>query len=306
MNIMKRYILIIIVSLFAVQLFAQDETVKEKDTPVTETFNSGYIIDDQTVFVPDAKTLEFAIQHKFGSLEKGISNLYGIYGSSNIRLALNYVPLKKLQIGAGVTKNNMYTDFNAKWLVLNQTENNSIPVSVALYGVAAIDGRNADIIGTGQVVDTKGEALSNEVSLGDRFSYFSQIIIGRKFTDWLSLQAGASFSHYNMVKWEADHDKVGLHFNGRVKFSPQSSIIFNYNQPLKIKSISEQDEWTAANDPLPNVSIGWEISTYTHVFQIYLGTADGMLPQDNLMFNRNDWLDKGLRFGFNITRLWMY
>jgi len=302
---MKKYIALLLFSTFAVQLFAQ-ETEKEKDSPVSKTFESGYLIDNQTVEMYDAKTLEFAIQHKFGSMENALSDLFGVYADgANIRLGLNYVPVKSLQLGIGATKKNMYTDFNAKWLVLQQTEKNSIPVSVALYGNMAIDGRNKSTFGTGKTNHPGEGTTQYNITTSDRLSYFSQLIIARKITNGFSLQAGVSFSHYNMTVKDGDHDKIGLHFSGRIKFSPQSAIIFNYDHPLKIKDISEQTKWTAANDPLPNLCIGWEIATYTHAFQIYVGTADGILNQDMMMHNRNDWTNKGLAIGFNITRLWM-
>lgn len=107
-----------------------------------------------------------------------------------------------------------------------------------------------------------------------------------------------------MVDWDYDHDKVGIHVNGRIKFSPQGSFIFNYDQPLKIDAISEQTNWDT--HALPNVSFGVEISTSTHAFQIYAGSADGIIPQDIMMYNQNDWLDKGLAFGMTITRLWNF
>lgn len=303
---MKKYILFLVISAFTVSLFAQD-TAKEKDKPVSETFASGYLIDNQTVMVPDAKTLEFAIQHKFGTMDNGISDLFGIYAAgSNIRLGLNYVPIKNLQLGVGVTKKNMYTDVNAKWSVFKQTEKNSMPVSVALFGSAAVDGRNESAFGTGQIAETKGPTLPSSIGFDDRLSYFSQLIVARKFSSWLSLQAGASFTHYNTVAWEGDHDVVALHFNGRVKISPQSSLIFNYDAPLKITDISEQSTWIDKNHPNSNLCFGIEIATFTHAFQIYIGTADGILPQDNMMWNRNDWQNKGLAIGFNITRLWMF
>lgn len=303
---MKTYLLLIILSVFTVNAFAQD-TEKEKDTPVSPGFASGYLIDNQTTFIPDAKTLEFIIQHKFGSMDNGASDLFGIYAAgSNIRLGLTYVPVTNLQLGIGTTKKNMYTDFNAKWSILKQTERNTIPVSVAVFGDFAIDGRNFDQYGTGKIVDTKGQTLSTSVAFNDRLSYFSQVIVGRKFNDWLSLQVGGSFTHYNNTTWDGDHDKVALHFNGRVKFSEQSSFIFNYDLPLEINSLSEQTEWTDANTSLPNLCFGVEIATFTHAFQIYVGTADGILPQDAVMHNRNDWKNQGLAIGFNITRLWMF
>ena len=176
--------------------------------------------------------------------------------------------------------------------------------TLTLYGVAAIDGRAADQIGSGKVVDTKGQAMPSSISFGDRLSYFSQIIVGRKFTDWLSLQTAASFTHYNMVPWDEDHDKIAVHFNGRIKVSPQGAVVFNYDLPLKIEGISEQSPME--NHSKPNLAFGYEISTSTHAFQIYMGTADGIIPQDMIMWNQNDWKDKGLAIGMTITRLWNF
>lgn len=199
----------------------------------------------------------------------------------------------------------MYTDFNAKWTILEQTDNNSSPIALTLFGSMAIDGKLQDKLNSnGRLTDSKGDPLYKYLSLTDRFSYFSQVIIGRKFTNWLSLQAGASFTHYNTVEWDYSHDIVGFHFNGRAKISDQTSFIFNYDLPLKIKDISEQLNWDT--HALPNVCFGVEIATFTHAFQIYFGTADGIIQQDIMMYNQDDWKNKGLAIGFNITRLWMY
>ena len=304
----KNILFIILLSFISVTSFAQQEAtdapvVKEKDYPVNATFESGVLIDAQTVVIPDKKTLEMVIQHKFGTIENGSSNLWGIYGSSNIRISLNYVPVKNFQIGAGITKRYMTTDLNAKWTILQQTRNNTIPVSVALFGNIGIDGRNISAFETGNV----REAYTGPVSsfkFNDRLSYFSQLIVARKFCDFFSLQAGVSFTHYNSVGILYDHDKVGLHANGRIKVSPQGSIVFNYDHPLKIKQISEQTEWT--NPPKPNLAFGYEISTGTHAFQIYMASTTSLLPQDNIMWNQNEMNKNGFAIGFTITRLWAY
>ncbi|MFY9153306.1 MAG: DUF5777 family beta-barrel protein [Prolixibacteraceae bacterium] len=303
---MKKNILIILLfALISAPSFAQDSSeavVKEKDYPVSGTFESGILIDAQTVVIPDAKTLEMVIQHKFGTVENGRSNLWGIYGSANIRIGLNYVPLKNVQIGAGITKKSMMTDLNAKWLVLQQTRKNSIPVSVALYGSVGIDGRNISAFETGMVREGYSTGLLNEYAFADRCNYFSQLIIGRKFNDMLSLQAGVSFTHYNAVGVMYDHDRIGVHASGRIKVSTQGSIIFNYDAPLKIKDISDQVEWT--NFPKPNLAVGYEVSTGTHAFQMFISSSSSLLAQDNIMWNQNDWQNKGWSVGFVITRLW--
>jgi len=302
----KNIIFIILLSFSSMLSFAQDVTTeaagaKEKDYPVSATFESGYLIDAQTVVIPDKKTLEMVMQHKFGTIENGHSNLWGIYGSANIRLGLNYVPCKNVQIGAGITKRYMTTDANLKWTVLQQTRKNSIPVSVMIYGNVGIDGRAVSAFESG-IVREAYSGPTFHYRFNDRLSYFSQLVVARKFTDWLSLQAAVSFTHYNAVGTLYDHDKVGVHASGRIKVSPQGSIIFNYDNPLKIKDISEQREWT--NHPKPSVAFGYEVSTGTHAFQIFMASTTSLLPQDNIMWNQNEMDKSGFALGFVITRLW--
>lgn len=300
---MKKSILLLLLTGFIFSFsFAQEE--ETESWPVT-VFESNYLVDDQTTMVFDKKTLGFAIQHKFGTMNNGISDLFGIYGAgTNIRLGLEYVPVKNLQIGIGVTKTKMYTDLSAKYRILQQMDDNSMPVSLAVYGVLAIDGRSDDSFETGTVTDSKGsDGAVKEISFTDRWSYFTQVIASRKFTEWLSVQAGASFTHYNMVAWDDNHDLFGVHGIAKIKISPQSSLSFNYNQPLKIKGISEQETMP---DYTPNLAIGWQIATYTHAFQIYISNAPGMLPMDNMMYNRRKFDKDGIAIGFTITRLWNF
>lgn len=312
----KNILFIILLSFISVLSFSQDEATdsivgKEKDYPVNATFESGYLIDAQTVVIPEVKTLEMVMQHKFGPIENGFTDLFGIYGSANIRIGLNFVPVKNLQIGAGITKKYMTTDLNAKWNVLQQTRKNTIPLSVTLYGVVGIDGRESSVL-----ADSVSEAspVGDVSAFGfpDRLSYFSQLIIARKFNEWLSLQAAVSFSHYNVMQYQTkglqyDHDKIGVHFNGRIKVSPQGSVIFNYDMPLKIKGISEQNEW---NDDFPaskpSLALGYEVSTGTHAFQVFMSSTTSLLPQDNMLWNQNEMDKTGFAIGFVITRLWAF
>jgi hypothetical protein len=132
------------------------------------------------------------------------------------------------------------------------------------------------------------------------------LIIGRRFNDWLSVQAHASFAHFNQTRAGVDHDRVGLGFNGRVKFSPQSSILFQYDTPLMIKSLSEHRDDERLDPAKPNLGVGWEIRTSTHVFHIYVSSAKGLIPQENYVYNTYDFADGGMMFGFSMIRLWNF
>ncbi len=291
---MKRLLYLFTLILLVQIGFTQEleETVKKKDKPVRSPFESAYLIDNQTQVIQPANTLESVIHHRFGSMDNGVKDLWGIYASgANTRIGFNYSILNNLMVGWGITKDKMYNDFHLKYNVITQTRKNTIPLTVTLYVNAAIDGRNESV-------------FIDNYKFTNRLSYFSQIIIGRKFSEWFSFQAHTCFTHYNRVVVTGDHDKIGVGFSGRFKFSPQSSIIFQFDTPLKIKGISEQLEWV--NPPKPNVGLGYEVSTSTHAFQIYVSSARGVIPQEIYMFNQGDWTDNGLVVGFTITRLWSF
>ena len=301
----KNIIYIILFALIGSNSFAQTGTdsvaVKEKDYPMDAVFESSYLIDAQTTVVPEVKTLQMAIQHKFAPIEDGISNLYGIYGSANIRLGLDYVPVKNLQIGAGITKRYMMTDVNAKYTILQQTRKNTMPISLAVYGNMGIDG--SDIGGLDSIQEASYNGAVGPYTFSDRLNYFAQVIVSRKFCKEFSMQAAASFTHYNAVKPEYDHDKIGVHVNGRIKVTPMGSIIFNFDAPLKIKGISEHTEFVDAYTSKPSIAFGYEVSTGTHAFQFFMSSTQALLPQDNMMYNQNEMNKSGFSLGFVITRL---
>lgn len=268
-------------------LMAQDAEKKKKDKPVRNPFESGMIIDNQTVFIPEVNTLEFVVEHRFGTLKNGLDDMFGLYAPSNIRMGLNYSLKDYLQVGIGATKDRKLTDFRLKWNIIQQTRSGRTPLSISFYGNFAIDGRDKENFGL-------------EYKFSNRFSFFSQIIIARKFNDAISLQVAPSFSHINSVEKGLEHDKYGLSFGGRVKISTQSSIIFNCDFPLHIEGMQEHVPLNFRSKP--NISFGWEISTGTHVFQLFLGTASTLSPQYNMMTNA----ETEFMIGFFINRLWSF
>ncbi len=292
---MKKILYLIVLVLFSGHLvLAQEETPTEKkvDKPVRAPWESGTLVNHQTSITQYKNTLEMVISHRFGAIDNGISDVFGIMApGANIRIGLNYSILENVAVGFGTNSQKQYQDFQAKYTPFEQTRENTIPVSLTIYGNAAIDGREKATFGV-------------DYEFSDRLSYFSEVIVGRKVNDWLSVQASVNFTHYNSVDSLLDNDKVGLGFGGRVKFSPQSSLTLELGVPLKIESISQHTSFT--NHPKPHFSIGYEVSTSTHAFQIFLTNGLGILPQELYMFNLNEFDSKSIRFGFNITRLWNF
>jgi hypothetical protein len=290
----KNILLLLSFSFLAGGLFAQDSTAvaaTKKAKPVKNTFGSVMLMDNQTVMVPIKGTLEFDIQHRFGTVDNGSKDIWGLFAPSNIRLGLTYSPVNKLFVGAGLTKERMQVDLNAKYALLQQTTDNKVPVSVSYFGNIVIDARDKSNFRYGV----------------HRLSYFNQLIIARKITEKFSAQVAPSFSWFNNVEAYVDKDgliqkkmengHIAISVLGRYKITASSAIIVGYDQPLTQHT---------TNNPHPNICFGFETTTSSHAFQVFAGNYYGIVPQSNNVFNQNDYRDGQFVIGFNITRLWNF
>ena len=249
--------------------FLQEEKPKEK--PVRNMFESIWLIDNQTVIVPFKGTFEFDIQHRFGTLENGYDDFFGLFSSSNFRLGFNYVPVKNLQLGFGFAKEKLLWDFNAKYAIIQQSRSGKIPLSISYF----ID----------LAVDTRESAITPFPNGGDRLSYFHQFMFARKFSDKLSLQVSANLTHFNSVEAiisdanEVINTMSNNHFStsigGRFKVSEGLGIIANYDLPISSHEIG---------DPKANLSFGIENVTSSHAFQFFIGNYYSIIPQYNHFF----------------------
>ena len=268
--------------------------VVKKKSYVKNTFEGNYLIDDQTVMVAIPGTFEFDIQHRFGNVKNGISDLFGLFAGANMKLGFSYVPLTNLQVGFGVTNENMLVDWNLKWAIAKQTKSGSMPVSVTYYGNVVMDTRKQD-------------NTTLFVTASDRFSYFNEIIIARKFSDKFSLQIAPSVSHFNNLegylddagnvkpKWKNDNFAVEL--GGKIKLNDGMSLIINYDQPITQNPLQ---------NPRPNISFGLDMRTSGHDFQVFFGNYSSLEPQNNILYNQNDYKHGMFLIGFNISRLWNF
>lgn len=281
------------------QLLAQDSTkvnspIVKKKSFVKNTFEGNYIIDNQTVMVPIKGTFEFDIQHRFGTVEHGWKDLGGLFANANMLLGFSYVPMKDIQFGFGATNDRMQTLGTVKYSLLKQTKNNKMPVSVTLFGNMVMDTR------------AKNSALPI-INVQDRLSYFSQLIIARKINENFSLQVAPSFSYFNNVEGYYDYAKViqaktnnghlAISVAGRYKITEGMSLIANYDQPITQHPM---------NNPNPNISLGLDMKTSGHDFQIFVGNYGSILPQNNNVYNHNDFTKSQFLIGFNISRLWNF
>ena len=273
-------------------LIAQESETASKPAKefVRRTFENPVVINNQTTEVNGHKSLEFMIQHRFG-LMKESDDLFGIYAPANIRLGLSYGITDRITVGLGVTKLKMLYDLNGKVALLRQAKENGSPVSVTYYGtVARSDQEKENFLNS-----------ENEFKSAYKLSYFHELIVGRKISSKLSLMLAGTYSHFNIIDSAyGQHDFYGVSFAGRYKFSPQSSVIVDFDYLLNVSDIDELIR------PKPNLSIGYEVSTGSHQFQIFVATGTQIINQEYRVFNLHEISETDFVLGFNITREWSF
>lgn len=286
---MKKLFILLFLSLFLIPVHAQEEEATDATAtaePVRFTFGTSLLIDNQTVETPYKGGLEFQIHHRF-SLIENYHNLFGIYGAANTRLGLSYGVTERLMIGLGTAKDYKLQDLQWKYLILRQTTDNSMPVSLSYFGNIVADLQREDAFGP--------EESYREIH---RLSYFNQFIIARKFNDIFSAQVAPSTIYYNSVPRTSDSTgyknfNLGLHVGARANVSASHAIVAEYDQLLTKQDMDEQ--------PKPNLSLGWELSTATHTFQLFVANYSAIINQRNMVFNTNDFAEGEFLVGFNIT-----
>jgi len=275
---------LLLLSLSVVSQESNENAIPEK--PERAAFESSYIINTPTNLLFAKKTLEIQIKHRFGLINGGENDLAGIWAPSNIQLGITYAFSDNWALGFGTTKFDRLQEFSLKAAILRQTRSGKIPASVSYYGNFTIDAR-------------KKEQFRFEQ---DRFSFFHQIIIARRFSPNFSLQIAPSISHYNVVESGMNNDKVAIALGGRYKISPQTSILVDYNHPFT----HHLGGITRDNDPKPGFGIGVEFSTVGHAFQLFITNYNGIVSQKNNMFNQHDFFKGDFLIGFNITRAYRF
>jgi hypothetical protein len=280
-------------SLLLIPVFSQDETTESKSSkPVRFTFGTTILIDNHTVATPYKGGIELEIHHRF-SLIENYHNLFGIYGAANTRIGLNYGITDRIMIGLGTTKDYKLQDIQWKYLILQQTEDNSMPVSLSYYGNIVADLRKDDAFGPEETY-----------KVIHRLSYFTQLIVARKINDMFSVQVAPSLAYFNSVpQYIPATDtsvykgyknlNLGVSVGARANVFGNHSIILEYDQLLTKQDINVQ--------PKPNLSLGWEIGTATHTFQLFVANYSQIINQRNLVFNTNDFTKGDYLVGFNVT-----
>jgi len=297
---MKCKALIFLLTLFAGKLAtAQDTTDLLKgitdDQPqkeyVSSAFKSSRVIMSHSIEMLKPGVMDFRILHRFGNINKGPSEFFGLDHANGIRLGLDYGVSKNFSIGIGRSSIEKEIDGFIKYRIIQQaTGPKSSPVSlVVALGSTITTQKLSNFI---QINDTT--AIPRKNLFSSRVGYYSQVLVGRKFSEAFSLQLMPTMVHQNLVTHRSDpNDIYAVGVGSRVKLSKRISLNIDYYYVIN------QLENRGLHNPL---SIGFDIETGGHVFQLHFSNAIGMNERVFLTETTNDWGKGDVGFGFNISR----
>jgi hypothetical protein len=254
------------------------------DPHVDDLFQSPSIIMMSSVTNIPKGNLNFSIMHSFGIVSDGAPELFGLDGTANIRFGLDYGVLDGLSVGVGRSRFDKLFDFRAKANLLRQTRDGGMPVEVALKGDVGIT------------------TLQNGYSFSDRLDFLEALLVARRFSDHLSLQVTPMMSHFNTVLMDPgasnriirdQNNHYALGIGGRWALNDRFAIVGEYIPVIGTRTSGTHDTF----------SLGLNIDTGGHVFQLFFTTSQWFTEQHTITNNTEDFFAGNFRFGFNVNRV---
>lgn len=288
---MNRSVLLAL-SLSASPLIAQDDLLgllgEEEAGPVytNASFKTTRVINGHSLENTAHGVLDFKIGHRFGFLNGGINEFFGLDGAT-IRLGLDYGATDRLMIGIGRSSYQKTVDGYAKYKFLRQCDEGcTMPVTLAVVAASSIN--------TVKRSDFWPDA-SQQYYFSHRMAYSFQVIVGRKFSESVSFQLNPGVVHRNLVATTEDpNDVFHLSGAGRLKLTKRVAVNAEYFYVLPDQLREEFRN---------SLSLGLDIETGGHVFQLHVTNSTGMFERAYITETVGDWAEGEVHFGFNISRV---
>ena len=284
----KIFILLISVINFSLSnSFAQEEDLMDllTDEPEIEytnaTFKTTLVVIGQSVENPPNGNLIFNVQHRFGPVNSGWYDMWGL-DMANTRLGFQYGINDWIGIGIGRSTLGKELDGNIKVKILRQSKGlRKMPLSLSYFGSMAVS-------------TLKWQFTDRDNYFSSRISYANQLLIARKFSPGISLQLMPTMIHRNLVDSIIDDNDVwALGAGGRFKVSKRVSVNAEYYYVLSKQT---------AQDFTNSFSIGVDLETGGHVFQLYMTNSVGIIEEQFIPRTEGKWANGDIHIGFNISR----
>lgn len=281
------------------KLYAQDDLMKMLDDEnkkikkreyVTATFKTSRLINGHTNENAAAGVLDFKVSHRFGMVNKGSYELFGL-DQATMRIGLDYGISNRLMVGVGRSTFQKQYDAFGKFKILRQSKGGRWPSPISLSAVSTV-----------MLKTLKWEDPKRQNFYTSRLSYAHQLIIARKFSEGLSLQLMPSYVHNNLAKTVTEpNDIFALGAGGRIKLSKRLSFNVEYYHVLPVSFV--EGEAYRIPGTKNSLSVGFDIETGGHVFQLHFTNSTGMTEKTFITETTGDFFKGDIHFGFNISRV---
>ena len=292
---MKKILLVLIpLSIWAFKSVAQKPqkdtassllSLIESDDEINYTkysFKTNRIINLHSLENTAAGVMDFKISHRFATIDEGIYNLFGI-DQATIRIGFDFGLTDQLSVGVNRNSVKKAYDGFVKYKFLRQsTGKRNMPISAAIILGAAVETQKPD-------------DPTRENYFSSRLFYTTQLLIGSKLNDYITLELAPSYVHRNLVKTtDEKNDVFALGIGGRVRLTRRMTFNAEYVYVLP-------------NQLAPNfknsMSVGLDIETGGHVFQLHFTNSTSMSEYGFITQTENNWGKNAVRFGFNVSRV---
>lgn len=292
--------------LFTILVISVKLQAQKKEKKAVEIFRSVKTINANTTELVGKGKMDFQVTHNFddiGGSRGGIRNFFGLDNSTDVRIGFEVgvgknmdVQLARVKAAGNISR---IVELGLKYRVLQQTEDNSTPVSLTLFINNGISTMKAS--------DTPTDENYFQ-NLGDRSTQVFQLIVARRIGK-VSLQLNPTFVNQGYVI--PNDQKSMFALGGAIRFplSAKFNIIIDYFHPFRnqlSKDFLYNTKGIKFYDPL---GIGFEILTAGHVFHLNFTNAREILENRFMPRTISNWGKGEFRWGFNISRkftLWRY
>lgn len=260
----------------------QESNKKEETNYATASFKTTRVINGHSVENVGKGVLDVKINHRFGAVNSGGYNLFGL-DNATMRMGFDYGVTNTLMIGVGRSTFQKTYDAFFKWRILRQsTGRRKMPISLSYVPTIAL-----------RTLRFEDPERTNYYT--SRLFYTHQLIIARKFSANTTLQLMPTFVHHNLVARATDpNDVLAIGIAGRQKLTRRLSVNAEYYYQIPGYKLTGSTN---------SLSIGFDIETGGHVFQLHFTNSQGMNERTFISETTGKWEKGDILFGFNISRV---
>lgn len=261
-----------------------DQELVKTNIIETASFKSSRILNGLSVELLPKKGLDLRVAHRFDEFNTTENNFLG-FDEASTYFGFYYGITDRINVGIARATYHQTNYGFAKYALLRQSSGNkTIPVSLVI---------TSSINYTSKKYSDK----KRDDDFYSRFDYTYQLLIGRKFSDRISLQLSPTMVHRNLVETkEENNDLFALGIGGR--FLITKRIAFNVEYYRVINNVLRYGY--EFYDP---VALGFDIQLGSHVFQLMVTNVAAMTENKFIGETTSNFFDGDIRFGFNISQI---